>query len=113
MMFLVKSLKEPADNTTILDYVTFVSVNTRSASSGKLVHNYRRFSQSRHFYFNRIVRLWNSLPTIDLNQSIYSIKRRIIFRLWLHFQTTFDPENECNYHFLCPCNKCVTLGITR
>ena len=113
VMFLVKSLKEPADNTTILDYVTFASMNTRSASSGKLVYNYTRYSQSRHFYFNRIVRLWNSLQTIDLNQSIYSIKRQIISRLWLHFQTTFDPDNVCTYHFLCPCNKCVTLVITR
>ena len=113
VMLLVKSLIEPADNTTILNYVTFASVNTQSSSSGKLVDSYTRYSPSRHFYYNRIVRQWNSLPTIDLNQSIYSIKRQIISCLWLHFQTTFIPENVCTYHFLCSCNKCVTLAITR
>ena len=114
VLFLVKSLKEPADNTTILDYVTFPSMNTRSTSSGKVVHKYTRYSQSHHFYFNRIIRLWNSLPTIDLNYSLFTaIKRQIISRLWLHFQTTFDRDNVCTYHFLSPCNKCVTLAITR
>ena len=38
------------------------------------MYNYRKYTKSRHFYYNRIVRLWNALPTIDLSLPLLSIK---------------------------------------
>ena len=29
---------------------------------------------ARHFYFNRLPRLWNSLPIIDLSLSVHTIR---------------------------------------
>jgi len=42
-----------------------------------LKHVLSRTNSARHFYFNRMPRLWNSLPTIDLDQSTGSIKLRV------------------------------------
>ena len=112
IMFLIKSFKTPSDNFDPLSYVSFVSNNTRSSSSGKLVHKFSKTSFSRHFYFNRVVRLWNSLPRIDLSLSVISIKNIIIEEFWSHFYTHFISDLPCTYHFLCPCNRCVGLGFS-
>ena len=44
VMFLVKSLKSPADNFNIHRYVTFARGNTRSASNQKLTHPTLQFN---------------------------------------------------------------------
>jgi len=74
VMFLFTSLKGPTDAFNIYDYVTF---HTGSAHSThlKLKHVLSRTNSTRHFYFNRMPRLWNSLPTVDLEQSTVSINR--------------------------------------
>ena len=59
------------------------------------------------FYFNRLPRLWNALPPINLNLPIYLIKSQLKFFLWNHFLLNFDSNNYCTYHFLCPCNSCM------
>ena len=46
----------------------------RAASNNKLCHNFSRLTIVHHFYYNRIVRLWNAIPTIDISQSYTSIK---------------------------------------
>ena len=106
ILYLVKALKFPSDNMPILQYISFTNSNTRSSGLNKLKHNYCRTSLSRHFYFNRIVRLWNKLPSIDLSNSILSIKHHLVTHLWNHFHTHFDPSNTCTLHFLCPCSLC-------
>ena len=65
IMFLVKCLKEPSDNFNIFSCVSFSSGTTRSAASRKLIHKFTKFCSSCHFYFNRIVRLWNALPPVN------------------------------------------------
>ena len=55
--------------------------------------------------------LWNSLPIIDVDQSLNTIKRKLKCFFWSYFVANFDPENLCSYHFVCPCNKCVTLPV--
>ena len=75
MMFLSKLLKEPADNFNILDYISFSTTSTRSGSTRKLKFKICKSNLSRHYYFNRIVRLWNSFPVIDLTVSVRSIKK--------------------------------------
>ena len=70
--FLVKCLKDPQDNIGISKFVSFTSSNTRATSHHHLKHNFARTSTARHFYFNCVVRLWNSLPhdIRNLNLSI-------------------------------------------
>ena len=106
IMCLVKCLKEPSDNFNIFSYVSFSSGTTRSTASRKLIHNFTKFCSSRHFYFNRIVRLWNALPPVNLNDSILTIKHNIHTHFWCHFLAHFDSDNVCSFHFLCPCNRC-------
>ena len=65
MIFLVKCLKNPMDNLIIHDHVEFVTSTTHASSNGKLRHKFCRLSTTGHFYFNRIVRLWNLFPWID------------------------------------------------
>ena len=70
-LHLVKSLKSPSPAFNIYNYVTFNTSTTRSEISNKLIYNFTPTSQSRHFFFNRIVRLWNFLPAIDINLTQY------------------------------------------
>ena len=91
ILYLVKALKFPSDNMPILRYISFSKSNTQSSCHNRLQHNYCRTSVSHHFYFNRIVRLWNKLPSIDLSRSIPSIKYNLISHLWEHFNIHFDP----------------------
>ena len=70
IMFFVKCTQQPADNFDITQYIKFATKNassriTRSITSNKLVKNVSHYNITRHFYFNRIVRLWNALPTIN------------------------------------------------
>ena len=111
ILYVVKALKFPSDNTPILRYISFSKSITRSSSHNQLQHNYCRTSLSRHFYFNRIVRLWNKLPPIDLSSSISSIKYRLTTHLWDHFNNHFDPLNSCTFHYLCPCSSCFVQWL--
>ena len=89
---------EPPDKFDILQFVSFSSTNTRSA---KLVHNFIRYSSSKHFYFNRIVRLWNALRTPSI-ESFNTIKYKLLNYLWQHFLTHFNLDNLCSYYYICP-----------
>ena len=89
-------------------YVSFSSNPTRSCNH-KLVHNYTKYSSSRHFYFNRLPRLWNKLvDCVDIMDcSLLIAKRRILSLMWESFTLNFDSDNICSFHFLCPCSKCI------
>lgn len=63
VLFIIKCLLSPPDNFDILQYVSFSTHGTRTTSAGKLKVNFRRISTTRHFYFNRVVRLWNTIPS--------------------------------------------------
>ena len=111
ILFFIKSLKEPCDHFDISRFVTFCSGQTRSASYVKLKHVLVATNNStRNFYFNRLPRLWNSLPPIDMSQS--TIKWKFYKHFWNHFTTNFDPDNVCSFHYLCPCAKCSSLPVS-
>ncbi len=59
--FTIASLKAPQAN---FDINQFISSNTRSGLSCKLKHRHASSNLSRHSFFCRIPRLWNSLPPI-------------------------------------------------
>ena len=67
ILILVKCLRNPSNNFNICNFVSFTLPCTRSTSSNKLHYNYCRSTTTRLFYFNRIVRLWNALPHINLS----------------------------------------------
>ena len=111
LLFLIKNLQNPSDNFQMLNFISFVSSSTRAASANKLRYNYSawRLSTTRHFYFNRIVRLWNALPPLNLSLPFLSIKHQLIEYFWYNFVNKFDPDNPCSFHVICPCSKCHLL----
>ena len=66
IMFFVTSLKNPSTHFNIQDYVKFSSFNTRSSTTNKVCYTFSPNNTSRHFYFTRLPRTWNSLPVINL-----------------------------------------------
>ena len=112
IIFFVKCMKNKSSHFMISDFVCFSSSHTRQATFFKLRHSKATSNASRHSYFNRLPRLWNSLPCIDLDLSVAAIKYNLKHFFLQHFITKFDPENVCSYHFLCPCNKCSMLPVT-
>ena len=85
IMFLIESLKFPTDNFDIRDHVTFIRNSTRSGTHHKLAHPKVTSAIQSHFHFNRIVRLYNHLPVIDISLPINTIKRRLISYFWAYF----------------------------
>jgi len=109
--FLIKSLNMPTSNFDIRKYIFFNTNTTRSGSHLKLCHP-RTSAINHHFYFNRIVKLWNQLPVIDLSLPPYIIKQQLTKHLWDHFTVNFNSDQSCTFHFLCPCYRCSRLPIS-
>ena len=109
---LIKSLKSPTDNFNIYNYITFARGNTRSGINQKLNHPRTSSVTQHHFYFNRIARLYNYLPVIDLSLSTNTIEYRLTNYLWSHFTNNFNPERACTFHLLCPCHRCSRTPIS-
>ena len=107
LLFLVKCFLFPPDNFDIFSYVSFCKPGSRSGTSGKLFCSSHRLSSSRHFYFARVVRLWNKLPSVDLLKSYNTIKKRINVHLWSRFVTHFNSN-----HFICPCSNYCNYTAT-
>ena len=106
VMFCVQSLKSPSVHFNILDYVSFSSQATRSGTHCRMTHLRSFTHMSRHYFFNRIARLWNSIPLLDLTCSTATIKSRLLSFFKAQFMVSFDPSNTCTLHFLCPCSRC-------
>lgn len=106
VLFFIKSYQAPQPCFNISNWVHFNRSKTRSSSNSKLYQPVAASSLSRHHYFNRLPRLWNALPVIDLTLSLVTIKKHLTNFLWSHFQDHFNPDIPCTFHFVCPCNKC-------
>ena len=106
IMFAIASFKNPSNHFDFHQLISFCEGNTRSCSSLKLKHRFSNNNKSRHSYFNRIPRLWNSFPHIDPNKCSLQIKNEIISHMTDHFYTHFDHNIPCTYHYLCPCSCC-------
>jgi len=80
-MFFI-NIKNPTSSFNISSHVSFSHSATRSVGL-KLKHNIYSSHQQikqRHFYFNDICRLWNSLPILNLNLStIYQKSIETVF----------------------------------
>ena len=76
--FFVRSLQlceSPNHSFNISRYTSFSPNNTRSGTYKKLVQPPITHNRDKHFYFNRLPHLWNSLPPIDLSLSLVSINK--------------------------------------
>ena len=104
--FLINSIKNPNPSFNIHDYISFCSGGTRSSSHNKLQTSYSPRNYIMNFYFIRLPRLWNFLPTIDLSLPANVILNRVRDILWQHFIEHFNPDNPRTYHYFCPCTKC-------
>ena len=88
-------------------YTYYIHIYTYRSSSGlKLIHNFSSNNKVRNFYFNRLARLWNSFPIIDLHLPINTLKGQLKQYLWKHFMNNFNPADPCSLHYLCPCIRC-------
>ena len=85
VMFFVKCFKSPNPSFPFWDHVCFSTASTRSASGAKLNHKSRSSTLSRHTYFCRLVRIWNTLPPIDLSLSLSTIKLQLKKIFWPYF----------------------------
>ena len=112
ILYLIKCFKDPSDNFNVLNFLSFVQLKTRSTSRNKLRVNFNKTSHSHHFYFNRIVRLWNALPPLNLSLSFSTLKLHLKQLFWKHFTMHFNPNNLCTFHIVCPCPNCVNSNHT-
>ena len=106
IFLFITCLKDPPSNFNILNYVSFSQNSTRSGSSNKLTHTSSSSATTRFFYFNRLPLLWNSLPPLNLDEPLSTLKSQVRKHLWNHFMSHFDHLDPCSYHYLCPCSKC-------
>ena len=110
IMFFIKSYNNQSCRFNIKNFISCQSnLNTRSSVKLTLRHSRSYSNQSRHFYFNRLPRLWNSLPAINISLSYECIKSKVKEFLWAHFLTNFNTDNLCSFHFHCPCSKCTAI----
>ena len=76
VLFFINCLKNPSVSFDIFKYVSFGTSSTRSGSH-KLRHKGSNSNSQRHFYFHRLIRLWNFLPIVDLPLSAPVIKSKL------------------------------------
>ena len=110
LMLLIKTLKFPSTHFDIGKYIQFSNHSTRAASTHKLSHRRAISSCYHNSYFNRIIRLWNCLPVIDLSLSLDTLKTQFTNYMWSRFNDNFS-DSPCTFHLLCPCHKCSKLPI--
>ena len=92
ILFFIKALKQPSDHFNIHHHVSFSTSNTRSASTNKLNPTHTNSNYFRNFYFNRLPRIWNKLPSIDLSLSLPTIKTIIYNYIYINILlNTFHP----------------------
>ena len=113
ILFFIRCLKDPdtSQEFSIHSFVQFSDRNTRSSSHLKLKHFLSKSTTEGHLFFNRLPRLWNSLPPINLELSISTIKAHLHRLFWMKFLSRFDCSNLCSYHYQCPCPKCVSMSL--
>ena len=83
IMFFVKNLKTRHDGFDIKSYISFVTGNTRLATSNKLQHN-----RSTDMLANNFISIdfhvcgANALPIIDINLHPDNIKQKLLHYFW-------------------------------
>ena len=112
IVFFLKSLKFPTPAFDIMTFVTFSSNQTRSAGY-RLTHTHSRNNMHRHFYFTRLSRLWNSLPSNLnlLNLSVPTAKSKLFNFCGITFSSHFRTRSHAPFTSVVPAVRvfCVKL----
>ena len=110
ILLLLSLIKSP-DNFDLCDYITFVESGTRSSTSHKIRStstNVPKSNPTKFYYFNRIVRIWNSLPPVDLESSYNSLKGMLYDLYWDYFISCYDVDHSCSWSRVCFCSRCTS-----
>ena len=100
-------MKFPTSYFDISKYIRFSNYSTRATSVLKLNYSNSPTSSTYPYsFFNRIIRLWNTAPVIDLSLSIDTIKRHLTNFFWVKFTVNFKSDCPCSFHLVCPCYRC-------
>ena len=97
IIFFIKSPKTPTSNFNISDYVSFCHGTTRSSSGFKLIHHHSPTNKAS-FYFNRLPRLWNSLPIIDHSLSTNTTPLNLEVTLSMRYEPHSAPHANVRAH---------------
>ena len=111
LLFFIKSLKSPSPHFDINQYIQFSNHSTRATSAHKLTHS-SSFTLHQHSFFSKIIRLWNSVPVIDLSLPTDLIKKHLTIFFWEKFSVNFTLDYPCSFHLVCPCHRCTKLPVT-
>ena len=107
VLLLIKLLKNPPDNFNIKEYITLTS-SRLSCSKLKLNSpQIPRLNPTCHFYINRIVRLWNILPPLDLELPFSALKEEVRLIFWDYFISSYSIDHPCTWYISCPCTTCI------
>ena len=77
------------DNVNINDYVTVDSRSNTRSNGYKIAGKRFRSDEAKHFFFNRVVNVWNSLPALVVNSNTLET-----FKNRLNKHLTSNPQNE-------------------
>ena len=93
IIFLVKWLNCITSSFNILNYVSFCEHGTRSSTHHTLKQSVLcTITKPNTFTSTDFhAHLWNSLPTIDLNQPLPTIISELKQFFWNHFTANYDP----------------------
>ena len=114
ILLFITLLKNPPDNFNLFDYVSFSTTSTRSSSTNKLVPTslcIPRLNSTRHCYFCQIVRVWNSLPPFDIQNSYEVLKKFFSTLCWNYFVNNCNPDVPCTWYRVCPCCQCASIPV--
>ena len=111
ILLFLKLLKHPPENFDLGHYVTFgsSSVLTRSGPTKLKLATPQipRTNSTRHFYFNRVIRLWNKLPPLNLDLPLTSLKAKVNHLFWDYFIKSYSIHNPCTWYICYPCSTCI------
>ena len=81
----------------------------RSSQNGSLFYPREvRTKTFKSFYSNRVVSIWNRLPTdLRQEQSLDGFVRELNSFYYLKFQNTFNYDNVCSCTRTCGCRACA------
>ena len=117
VLLLVKLITNPPTNFHLEDYISNLSSSTRASAYNRLKrsnHTIPRLNSTRNFYFNRVIRIWNSLPPVIVScRSYLTIKRSILKVFWHYFLEYFILDDPCSWFIACQCSKCSYLPNPR
>ena len=78
IIVVIKSLKNPISSFDIYNFVEFHSSTSRLSQANKLIHHRSsNLTTHQHFFFNRVPRLWNVLPFIDVSLPTSTLHSRL------------------------------------